>query len=563
MIVLGISALDKESTATIVRDGSIVAAVSEERLTRIKQQAGFPTGAVEAVLRLSGVSVDEIDLVAYPFFDAGKELRMVGRSAGRDVLRAWHKIRHRGIEHTLRHYGALTKLIGGAFYRKLSTGDRELSAGLAALGLSSRLRRYDHQYCHAVGAYHNSGFERALVITLDWYGSGKAGSVYLAEAGRLRLLEEIPFPNSVGILYSAVTGALGFTPDRHEGKVVGLAALGNPATVAPVMMSRFLAHDDGFEFLDPLDSSNVRAVVSRHSREDVAAGVQETLETVVLRLVRHHVRASGVSRIAAAGGIFANVKMNQKIALLPEVEELFVDPGMTDVGTGTGAAIAAAREAGDILPPAGITSVFLGPDYDGRAVDAALAGSGLSVTRIADMPRRIAELLAAEKVVARFHGRMEYGPRALGHRSVLANTRDRRVTDVLNERLKRNDFMPFAPATLEEAADECYIGAEKVRHAARFMTVCLPCRPKMLDLSPAAVHVDNTARPQFVSRESNPDLYSILQHVQQMTGVPSVINTSFNIHEEPIVCSPADAVRGFVDGALDYLAIEDLLVSRT
>jgi len=563
MIILGVSALDKESTATIVRDGSIAAAVSEERLTRVKQQAGFPMRAVEAVLRLSGVSIEEIDLVTYPFFDVREELRLIGHSAGRDLLRAWHKVRHRGLEHTLRHYGAFTKMIGGAFYRKLSTSDRELSAGLATLGLSRKLKRYDHQYCHAVGAYYTSGFDRALVITLDWYGSGKAGAVYLAEAGTLRLLEEIPFPNSVGILYSSVTAALGFTPDRHEGKVVGLAAHGDPARVTPMVLDRFLAHENGFEFLDPLDSSNVRSVTSRHSRADVAAGHQEALETIVLRLVRHHVRASGLTRVAAAGGVFANVKMNQKIALLPEVDELFVDPAMSDMGTGTGAALAAAWEAGDIASPKGIESVFLGPDYDDRAIDSALAGSGLCITPAADMPRRIAELLTAEKIVARFHGRMEYGPRALGHRSVLANARDRRVTEVLNERLKRNDFMPFAPATLEEAAEECYVGVEKVRHAARFMTVCLPCRPRMRDLSPAAVHVDNSARPQFVSRESNADLHAILRHVQEMTGAPSIINTSFNIHEEPIVCSPADAVRAFVDGALDYLAIGDLLVSRT
>ena len=165
------------------------------------------------------------------------------------------------------------------------------------------------------------------------------------------------------------------------------------------------------------------------------------------------------ARIAAAGGVFANVKMNQKIALLPEVDELFVDPAMSDMGTGTGAALAAAREAGDIGSRRALESVFLGPSYDRRAVDAAVAGSGLCVTQAADMPRRIAELLAAEKVVARFRGRMEYGPRALGHRSVLANARDRRVTDLLNDRLKRNDFMPFAPATLDEAAGECYIGA--------------------------------------------------------------------------------------------------------
>jgi carbamoyltransferase len=557
--ILGISALDKESTATMIRDGVIVASVSEERLTRVKQQSGFPSRAVESVLALSGLSASHIDRVAYPFFEVWHELRLLGASTLRDMMQVVGKVRHRGVTHAGRHYAALGKSLGG-FYRKLSESDRELAGGLAALGLTDRLRRYDHQLCHAVSAYFTSGLDRCLVITLDWYGSGKAGSVYLGQGGKLQFIAEIPFPNSVGILYSSVTAALGFVPDRHEGKIVGLAAYGDAARVTPFVMSRFAERVDGYDFLDPLDSTNVQEIVREYSREDVSAGHQRALETVVLRTIRHYLSVLGVSDIAAAGGVFANVKMNQRIVEMPEVTSLFIHPAMSDMGTGTGAAMAAALEAGDLQAPSPIQSVFLGPSYDDRAIEEALAGSGLRYTKMADVAGTIAGLIADNRLVGRFTGRMEYGPRALGNRSVLANASRPSVTAAINDRLQRNDFMPFAPATLERAADRCYYESRKVIHAARFMTVCLPCTQVMKDLSPGAVHVDGTARPQFVSKKSNADLFAILEEVEKRTGAPSVINTSFNIHEEPIVCSPADAIRAFKDGRLDYLALESFLV---
>jgi carbamoyltransferase len=562
MNILGISALDKESTATIVCDGAIVAAVSEERLTRVKQQAGFPTQAVTSVLRLSGVTAREIDLVAYPFFGVWHELRLAGWSSLKDVARCWPKLTRRGAAHTLRHYGALGKALAIGFARRFAACDRELDEGLGVLGVRDKLRRYDHQYCHAVSAYYTSGFDRALVVTLDWYGSGKAGAIYVGERGRLRLVGEIPFPNSVAVMYSGVTSALGFIPDRHEGKVVGLAAYGDPGRVLPAVMARFVERADGYEFLDPMDATTIRDLVARYGREDVSAGHQRALELVAVRTVVHYLRKFGLSSVAAAGGVFANVKMNERIAELPEVEALFVHPAMGDMGTGTGAALAAAVEAGELTQSTPLPSVFLGPAYDDHAIEAALRHAGLPFSRESDMAARVAQLIAEHSLVARFTGRMEYGPRALGHRSVLANASDAHVTETLNEKLRRNDFMPFAPATLDTAAAACYETIDKVRHAARFMTVCVRCTPYMERLSPAAVHVDHTARPQLVTPTSNPDLHAILSHVERLTGAPSVINTSFNIHEEPIVCSPEDAIRAFNVGHLDYLAIGDYLVGR-
>jgi len=558
--ILGISSLDKESTATLLQDGHLVAAVSEERLTRVKQQGGFPDRAIAEVFRISGRRASDVEVVAYPFFTAAKELRLLSASAAGDLADWARKVRGRGAGATLRHYAAFAKMLA-ATRRRLGECDRQLESGLAALGLSAKLRRYDHQYAHAVSAYYTSAFDRALVVTLDWYGSGKAGSIYVGENGALRLIDEIRFPDSLGILFAQVTAALGFTPDRHEGKIVGLAAAGRPLPLGQEVLARFAEADDGYTFLDPFASRSVRAVAAAHSREDVAAAHQWVLETVAVRKISFHLRRLGVSAVAAAGGVFANVKMNERILELPDVDRLFVHPAMTDMGSGTGAAMAAALEQGDIRVPSPIQSVYLGPEYSQEQITAALAAAGERFTLEADMPRRVAELVASGKVVGRFTGRMEYGPRALGNRSVLASTKNPAITHTLNDKLKRNDFMPFAPATLRTAAERCYPDIDKVEHAARFMTVCLRCSDWMKQVSPGAVHIDGTARPQIVSEETSADFFRILQHHERLTGIPSVINTSFNIHEEPIVCSPEDAIRGFQQAKLDYLAIGDCLVS--
>jgi carbamoyltransferase len=562
MNIVGISALDKESTVTVVRDGQIVAAVSEERLTRVKQAGGFPGRSLEAALKLSGLGAGQIDVVAYPFFEAGEEFHLAARSALADLGRWSKKLARRGLSHTLRHYAVLSRTVLRHIPQRLTEGDRQLTEGLLACGFSGTLRRYDHQYCHAVSAYYTSGFDRALVVTLDWYGSGKAGSIYLGEGGRLRLVETILFPDSLGILYASVTSALGFVPDRHEGKVVGLAAYGDPSKLTPAVMARFLEDTRRYEFLDAMDSTSTRRLAQAHSREDVAAAYQQALEIVVLRHVRCCIRSLHVPHVAVAGGVFANVKLNQRIAALPEVEGLFVHPAMSDMGTGTGAALAAALEGGDLSAPQPLASVFLGPAYTDQEMEQALAQAGARYLLEPEMPARVAALVAQGKLVARFTGRMEYGPRALGNRSVLASTSDPAITEILNAKLRRSEFMPFAPATLHTAANRCYDGAEKVSHTAQFMTVCLPVTAWMRQASPAAVHVDGTARPQLVSAESNPDLYQILRETERLTGVPSVINTSFNIHEEPIVCSPEDAIRAFSEAGLDALAIGNFLVVR-
>jgi carbamoyltransferase len=270
-------------------------------------------------------------------------------------------------------------------------------------------------------------------------------------------------------------------------------------------------------------------------------------------------------RLAVAGGVFANVKFNQRVHELEEVDELFIHPAMDDGGLSVGAALGVfvARRP---EVAAGLVSrlddVYLGPAFTDEQIRRALEQAGVEGSKEPDVHRAIARRLAAGDVVARFTGRMEYGPRALGGRSILYQTGDPSVNDWLNESLRRTEFMPFAPATMVEHADERYVGLEGARDPARFMTITFDCTEVMARESPGVVHVDGTARPQLVDRETAPDFHRILTEYHALTGIPSLVNTSFNMHDEPIVCSPSDALRAFLQGGLDWLAIEDHLVAN-
>jgi carbamoyltransferase len=254
------------------------------------------------------------------------------------------------------------------------------------------------------------------------------------------------------------------------------------------------------------------------------------------------------------------VKLNQRLRQLDGVDGVFIHPNMGDGGCGTGAALLEFPGSPALVEP--LKDVYLGPAFTDADISDALSRSHLQFTRHEVVERTIASLIADGKVVARFAGRMEYGPRALGNRSILYHAKEPAVNQWLNQRLGRTEFMPFAPATLAEHAADCYIGIQGCEHAAEFMTLTADCTPTMKAACPAAVHVDGTARPQLVTQTSNPSFYRILSEYHQLTGIPSLINTSFNMHEEPIVCSPDDAIRAFLQGNLDYLAIGDFLVEH-
>ncbi|HEU5181795.1 MAG TPA: carbamoyltransferase C-terminal domain-containing protein [Candidatus Polarisedimenticolia bacterium] len=559
MIILGISALDKESTVAILRDGRCTFALSEERLTREKQQGGFPARSLEKALQFEGLTPAQIDAVAYPFFEGGRESRLILGCLANSATRLPSEVFSRPGQ-ALRSFYYQGRWSGKAIldHRRYH---RELVAGLAPLGLLANLRRVEHHEAHAASAYFTSGFDRALMLTVDAYGSGLTTTVTLGESGRLRRLHSVRFPHSMGMFYAQITKALGFVPDRHEGKILGLAAYGKPGDLGREVLGRFSPRD-GFVSSCLFDRRFPAQVARSYPREQAAAAWQETLEKVVVDYLKPFLREHRADCVALAGGVVANVKLNQRIAEMEGVSRVFVYPAMNDSGTGAGAAMVLQAEAGG-MQSRRLSDVFLGPGFSAAEVDQALAGRGLKTRKMADPGEEIGELLAGGKTVARCAGRMEYGPRALGNRSILFQASDPRANVWLNEKLKRTEFMPFAPATLAEEAHRCYLNLEVAADAARFMTITYDCTDYMKQASPAAVHVDGTARPQLVDKETNPTFHAILTAYLRRTGIPSVLNTSFNIHEEPIVCSPSDAVQTFLAGDLDALALEDLLVTRS
>ncbi|MGH8327636.1 MAG: carbamoyltransferase C-terminal domain-containing protein, partial [Steroidobacteraceae bacterium] len=406
----------------------------------------------------------------------------------------------------------------------------------------------------------------ALVVTLDGSGDGHSSPVYEARHGRLRLLHAVPSFDGVGNYYGYITHLCGFTMGKHEGKVTGLAAYGTDRYRD--VLERFIRYDNGTmrnvgRAFRRVAIEKLRAALPANpAREDLAASVQQLSEEICARYVGHWMARTGLTKVALAGGVAANVKINQRIHELPGIEQVFVYPAMSDEGLAAGAALIAAAErsaSGWIPGRRCFEHVYLGPAYSEGEMTAALSSADVPFTRPADAEQEIARLLARGYVVARLAGRMEYGPRALGNRSILYRPDDVSANDWLNKRLARTEFMPFAPSALAEHADSCFENVTGARDTARFMTMTFACTRQMREQAPGVVHVDGTARPQLVGPTDNPDYRRIIEQFMRITGLPAIVNTSFNMHEEPIVCSPADAVRAFLKGHLDVLALGPFL----
>ncbi|HEX4347313.1 MAG TPA: carbamoyltransferase C-terminal domain-containing protein [Vicinamibacterales bacterium] len=605
MKILGISPLDKDSTVTVVENGTVTFAAGEERFTRVKLQNGFPAEALAAALTATGGRVEDFDAVVYPFLESNEETRLFEATLKNErdflessetsetadqIARARMRVPDRrtsipGLDSPnqrmekgaakslayklLGNDGVISRNIAkrestrwgrdaSAFHRKWQ---EELEKGLCEVGLRERLHRFEHHVSHAANAYFTSGFDEALIVTLDGYGSGLAGSVSLGRGGSIERLHGLEFPHSLGTFYETVTSSLGFKPSRHEGKIVGLAAYGDPEVLSDVLLSRVEQTPGNFKILEINNHFFSRMLASEFPKIDVAAAYQHVLERVACAYIAHYLKLTGARHVVLSGGVVANVKLNQRIKALPDVDAIFVHPNMGDGGCGTGAAWMFAREHGgldDWSQP--LADVYWGPSYTAKEIVHELQRAQLAFTEQTPIEPKIAQLIADGKVVARFNGAMEYGPRALGNRSILYHAKEPAVNQWLNQRLGRTEFMPFAPATLYERRHENYNDVTGAEHAAQFMTITFDCTAAMKRDCPAAVHVDGTARPQLVTRATNPSFHAVISEYEKLSGIPSVINTSFNMHEEPIVCSPADAIRAFLQGNLDYLAIGDFVV---
>nr|QNO41768.1 hypothetical protein PIKABMHP_00009 [Methanosarcinales archaeon ANME-2c ERB4]QNO42745.1 hypothetical protein BPAOADCO_00009 [Methanosarcinales archaeon ANME-2c ERB4] len=575
MKILGI-ADGMVSGAALIEDGRIAAAINEERLIREKMAVNFPLNSIYKVLEVSQTDPSDIDYVAVAqlssFFSTHPGPWV-------DWLKPHENYGKRGLDSLTMHLApvignsriskmAYMKILRLLTYKRLKGIPNLLKKNY---GIFCPVKFFDHHYTHACNAYFTSGLKNATVITLDGGGDGASSQVYRVENGKFDKICEISSFNSIGNYYSYVTNICGFAPHKHEGKITGLAAHGKP--IYKDLLSSLISYNDG-EIVNTgkvLRYSAVKKIKKflppDFQIKDLASSMQKHLEEVVVQYCEHWVEKSGFSDLALSGGVFANVRLNQFIHELDNVNSIYIHPAMGDDGLAVGAAFALVAEMDAKSLRVGekshLNDVYFGPEYSDDEICEVLESQGLDYVFDQDIEIRIAELLSEGKVVARFTGKMEYGPRTLGNRSILYQPTDPSVMDWLNERLNRTEFMPFAPSTLEEYSRESFKNLNGAEYTAHFMNIAFDCTDWMKETCPAVVHIDGTARPQIVDKRTTPSYHKVIDEYRKITGLPTIINTSFNMHEEPIVCSPYDAARAFKMGAADYLAIGKYLVKKS
>jgi carbamoyltransferase len=571
MYLLGIHNSAHDAAACLFRDYQLLAAVSLERLTR-KKGAGvcakqeLPIPAIDECLDVAGIGRADVDVVC-----ATRDHWELQSYALRGRLRLKQKVFH---------------LLGRKRLPRMTYMMQKLgvSDALEIFDTDSFRARYgfdkaeiyfaNHHFAHGIAAYFYSPFDDSLVYTADACGDNVA---YSARSARRSVFEVLfgcdaslhaPFPaHSLGNLYGFFTQALGFRMDRHEGKLTGLSAFGT-ATAAGEIKRHFRVEENGEISADFPSHDAMRDfafdVACRLSREDAAASVQSVLEELVCEAVEKLLRITGTCCLSVAGGIFANVRLNRAIIEMTSAERIFIFPAMGDEGLPVGACLLYLhqRDGASVWQRRRhlLEQVYLGRSYN-DTFGVASAKYPMVVCDSSDHVSKAVDALVAGKIVAIYTGRMEYGPRALGNRSILASPVAREINDSINKRLDRSEFMPFAPAVLEQHAAEVFDLHEGNFHAARFMTITCAVHSSWRERIAAVVHVDGSARPQVVRESDNPLYFRVLSRFQERTGLPVLVNTSFNVHEEPIIDTPDQALRALVESRVDHILTQGGLYS--
>jgi carbamoyltransferase len=558
MLTLGINYSQMhDSSACIVRDGELLFAVAEERISRQKHDSRFPQLAVQACLEFARVRAEQLDEVCFGWQTAGPVYRHDLKLYALGKL----PITYLNVLNSTRHFASMWHQESGA---------RQFAQQFGAT--TARVRFVDHHLAHAISAYAFSGFEDSAVVVMDGRGAWEATSIWHGRNGHLEHVLTIPFPDSVGFFYSEFTAYLGFQRNSDEWKVMGLAPYGEPgmkldtfidpqAEPYRVYARRLFGNGNGsFSSLTPLlgpPRAPESDIDARH--KNIAYAVQDACELAMMSVVSMAVEKTRSRNLCLAGGVALNSKGNGKIAASGLVDKIFVQPAASDDGVALGAALAPYLESGGSLPNKAMRHAYLGPAFDDSAIESALHTYKLSYTRLNDPAGTAAELLSQRKILGWFQGRMEFGPRALGSRSILADARDPEMNAKVNNAVKfREWWRPFAPSLKKEAASEYLESATD----SPFMILTAQVRPEKRGVIPSVTHVDGSARPQTVEKEINPLYWRLLDEFEKRTGVPVIMNTSFNLRGEAIVHTPTDAVRTFFSSGMDALVIGSFLVEK-
>ena len=555
-----------DAGAALMVGGRLVAAVNEERLTRRKLEVAFPERSIDACLQLGNLQPSAIDAVASCTTDVAKALGRLFPS----TKEAYYQVRRRkaapgwsadlrsALKYRVTEWkpNAVSRLANRWALRRL----------LSRLGFAgARLHVYDHHECHAAAAAYASGFDSCLVVTIDGLGDGKAATVSRFRDGRLELLASTPSSASPGVFFEHVTHLLNMRELEDEGKVMALADYASPVADSDnPLLSLLTVSDLSFKTARPSRSlwRPLKGILWRFPSEQFAFMAQRALEDACARLIAHAVSSTGERRVALAGGVASNVKVNRRVRLLPEVEQVFVFPHMGDGGLALGAAaLAHAKQAGQPVLTLD-DGLGLGPEYDASVIEAALDARGLHYRRCANVPASVCDLLVDNNVVLWFQGRMELGPRALGHRSLLARPDRPELRDRLNLTLKRRVwYQPFCPSMLD--ADARIALSDFSGAPNRHMTMAYQVADAYRHALVGVMNVDGSCRPQMVADAAPGPFAELLREMRRRIGMGAVLNTSFNIHGSPLVCTPDDAIAVFVESGADALAIGPFLVRRS
>jgi len=554
--VLGISAHYHDSAAAIIVDGELLAAAQEERFSRKKHDPAIPSKAVRYCLEAAGKSIDQVDRVAYyedPYEKLGRNLWMLTRSVS----------------------NANPAFLLALDPRRPGSDIRRL------IGYEGPIRYYGHHLSHAASAYFFSGFDKAAIMVVDGVGEWQTLSLYKAESGRIQLLEDVSFPHSIGLLYGTITAYLGFEVNDGEYKVMGLAPYGKPHYADRI---RKLIKDSAggafrldmsyFDFLKNkrMYSEKFVRLMGRAPRQkeapltefwmDVAKSLQCVLEEIILEKVRHLHKLFPCDNLCMAGGVALNCVANGRVRRDGPFRDLFVQPASSDAGSSLGAAALAYSEIDPSWKPGiAMDHVYLGPSFTDESIRDLLGAGDCGALDFQDSERElfreVAATLGQGKIIGWFQGRMEFGPRSLGARSILADPRGGDMRDRINALVKKREaFRPFAPAVLEEYASEHF---EMTRPSPFMLETCRVV--SSLDL-PAITHVDGSARVQTVTHAQNRKFAGLLEAFRERTGCPILLNTSFNMRGEPIVCTPSEAILCFIRARLDCLVLGNFVLHR-
>jgi len=552
-----------DSGAALLQDNRILFAINEERLTRRKLEIRFPEHSIRACLDFARLSPRDIRHIAVSTLDFSKTLARIFPQ----TKEAYYQIRRRkqapGLFSTMKKRAKyrLTEIGPGPLTKRLS--EMVLKKTLDAAGFADyRLDLVDHHLCHAAAAAFCSGFDRALVLTVDGIGDALAGTVSTFSGGRLERKADISGKHSPGIFFEHVTNLLNMRELEDEGKVMALANYAYPIPdqenpLLDLVQVEGLQVRCKYESLAMYDA--LKKILWKYPSEQFSYMAQRVLEKRITELVRNAIIATGLKKVALAGGVFSNIKVNMLIRTMPEVENCFVFPHMGDGGLALGAALASNYALNGITSYR-LEDVFLGPEYTDAEIKAVLDTSGFPCRHCENIEEETAQLISKGSIVFWFQGRMEYGPRSLGNRSILALPNSKRIRDLLNLRLKmRVWYQPFCPSMIEEDALkylEQYNGVPN-----RFMTMGYMVKDDLQEEVEGVISVDGSCRPQIIPAAGS-RYGKLLQEIKNLTGTGVILNTSFNVHGEPLVCSPQDAINTLKKTGNEYLVMGNYLISN-